>query len=131
MPTKLDYNALYLPFKKGPAPASHYPLISNVQATTQGLVTWITDIPSTSQVNYGLTPNLGNLTTHDGTLVTSRSVQLSGLSPSILYYFRVQSFYLDSVSISDLYTFTSLGAILQEDGTYILQEDGTKILLEP
>jgi hypothetical protein len=132
--TRRDYDALYLPFKKGPPTASHYPVISNVQITPQGLVTWLTDIPSTSQVHYGLTPNLGPYTPYDATLVTSHSVQLTGLTDGVLYYLRVQSFYLDSLSISDLYTFTlsssATNDILLEDGTYITLEDGTKIQLE-
>lgn len=123
---------LYWHFRpqKGLIKQSNYPVISNVQATNIGLITWTTNIASTSQVQYGSTPMLGPISSFDGTLVTSHSVQLTGLNPSTLYYFRVQSFYLDSLSISDLYTFQMVGALLAEDGTFILDENGNKILLE-
>lgn len=132
--TRFDYDKLYLPYKKGPQGNSHYPIITNVQITITGLVTWTTDIPATSQVNLGTSPMLGVLTPYDPTLVTSHSVQLTGLTNGVLYYLRVQSFYLDSLSISDLYTFqfssAATGDLLLEDGTYILLEDGTKIPVE-
>lgn len=132
MPTKSDYIHYHFVPKKGPLHVSNYPVITNVQATSTGLITWTTDIPSTSQVNFGTSPNLGVLSTFDGTLVTSHSVQLVGITSGILYYFKVQSFYLDSLSISDLYSFqANFASFLQaEDGTYILLEDGTKTQLE-
>jgi hypothetical protein len=132
--TRRDYDALYLPFKKGPCGTSNYPIISNVAISQLGVVTWTTDIASTSQVHYGTTPNLGPYSPYDATLVTSHSVTLSDLVAGTLYYIKVQSFYLDSLSISDLYTFIYnpvTGDILLEDGTYILLEDGTKIAVEP
>ncbi len=126
--TKKDYIYWHFrPVKELPH-GSNYPIISNVQATNGGLVTWTTNIPSTSQVLYGTTPLLGPISPFDGTLVTSHSVQLDNL-PSGLIYFRVQSFYLDSLSISDLYNF-SINFLQAEDGSYILNEDGSKIILE-
>ena len=115
--------------------ASYYPVISNVAISAAGLVTWSTDIASTSQVSYGGTVYLGAQTTQDPTLVTSHSVQLTGLVSGRLYYLKVASFYIDSTTVSDLYAFTynpTAGSfITMEDGTtYILLEDGTKILLE-
>lgn len=133
MPNRADYIHDHFVPKKGYSHLSNYPIITNVVISASGLVTWTTDIPSTSQVHYGTTPNLGPLTPFDGTFITSHSVQLSGLSDAILYYIRVQSFYLDALSVSDLYTFIFLvatGDILMEDGTFILMEDGTKIHVE-
>lgn len=133
MPDKASYVYWHFSTKKHRTHKSYYPVISNVQSTPTGLITWTTDIPSTSQVHFGTTPLLAVFSPFDGTLVTSHSVQLSGLTANILYYFRVQSFYLDSISISDLYTFLYnpiTGDILEEDGSYILLEDGTKIPLE-
>ena len=133
MPTKLDYIHYHFVPKKTLNHASNYPIISGVSATASGLVTWTTNIPATSQVHFGTTPNLGPMTLCDSTLVTNHSVQLTGLTNGVLYYLRVQSFYWDSLSISDLYTFVFTGGsfLTMEDGTnYILLEDGTKILLE-
>jgi hypothetical protein len=130
---KLDYVWAHQLPKKGIAHRSNYPVISNVSVSGTGLVTWTTDIPSTSQVNYGSSPNLGIMSSFDGTLVTSHSMQLPNLSNGSRYYLRVQSFYLDSLSVSDLYSFIFSGGsfLTMEDGTnYILLEDGTKIVLE-
>jgi hypothetical protein len=132
MPLKVDLYD-YLRFKKSIPHSSNYPVISNVQATASGLITWNTDIASTSQVQYASMPILGPFTPFDSSLVTIHSVQLSGLTDLVTYYFRVQSFYLDALSISDLYSFVFESAatrLLMEDGTYILMEDGTKILEE-
>ena len=57
---------------------------------TGATVIWSTDQPGTSVVEYGLTPALGSQVS-DGALVTSHSVNLTGLTPNKLYYFRVLS----------------------------------------
>jgi hypothetical protein len=122
----------FVPKKSLPTGISNYPIISGVSATPLGLISWQTDRISTSQVGFGSSPLLGPLSPFDGTLVIGHSVQLSGLTNGVLYYFRVQSFSIDSLSVSDLYTFVFLGGsfLQMEDGTYILDENGNKILLE-
>lgn len=133
MPNKESYVHYHFGTRKNRTHASYYPIISNVQVTVLGLVTWTTDIPSTSQVNYGLNPLIGALSPFDATLVTSHSVQLSGLTNNLLYYFRVQSFFSDALSISDLYAFQFIAQalfILLEGGTFMVLEDGTKIRME-
>lgn len=135
MPTKLDYLATYYPFRKSPPHVSYYPLITNVAAATlTATITWTTDLPSTSQVLYGVVPYLGFISTLDATYVTSHSITLSGLVVGKLYYFKVQSFNQDALSLSDLYTFVYtpvVGDLLLENGSgFILLEDGTKILVE-
>jgi len=71
------------------------PNISNVTAsmiTTSGAnVGWTTDVPATSQVEYGTTTAYGTMTTLNASLVTSHSVSLTGLSTSTLYHYRVHS----------------------------------------
>src|SRR5262249_38891275 len=47
--------------------------------------------PATSQVQYGLTPNLGSSTVLSPTLVTNHAALLTGLTPGTLYYYQVQS----------------------------------------
>lgn len=91
------------------ASPSTKPVISNVRATniTQTSVTilWDTNIPATSRVIYDTTsrpdisgqtaPNFGYSfstdTFNSDTKVTSHSVNITGLSPSTRYYFRVIS----------------------------------------
>ena len=70
------------------------PVISSVQAVSIdddiATITWTTDEPATSVVNYGTSPALG-LTVSQFSLVTSHSVQLSGLEPGTMHYYEVQS----------------------------------------
>lgn len=69
------------------------PVISSVAASTTATtatITWVTDEPATSMVNYGTTTALGSTVT-DTTLTTTHSVTLTGLSPETAYYFEVQS----------------------------------------
>lgn len=105
MPIKLDN--LYRHFYKSIPHPSNYPRITNVSATSDGLITWTTDVASTSQVFYGTIPYLGIETDRDSTYVTSHSVQLEDLVDDTTYFFRVLSFNIDALSISDLYTFNT------------------------
>ncbi len=72
------------------------PVISNVKAVAgadgTATVTWTTDEPSDSRVEYGLKPEALTSSKSDSAQVTSHSVQLSGLNPEVTYHFRVQSF---------------------------------------
>jgi PKD repeat protein len=54
-------------------------------------ITWTTDIPADSQVQYGLTPAYGSATALDRTLVTAHSVTITGLSRRANYFFQVLS----------------------------------------
>ncbi len=71
------------------------PLISNVQVSAESdgtaTVTWTTDTPSDSKVDYGTNSASLGSSKSNATLVTSHSVQLSGLGPNATYYFRVTS----------------------------------------
>ncbi|MFZ5875666.1 MAG: fibronectin type III domain-containing protein, partial [Nitrospirota bacterium] len=71
------------------------PVISAVAASdvtsTGATVTWTTNEPSESQVEYGTTTAHGSTTPLNITLVTNHSMTLSGLSPSTTYHFRVTS----------------------------------------
>lgn len=70
------------------------PVISNVQATaitaSGATITWTTDEPSESVVEYGLTTNYGS-STSNATDVTSHSIPLTGLTQNTLYHYRVKS----------------------------------------
>jgi hypothetical protein len=88
------------------------PLISSVAASnvssSGGTITWTTNEPSTSQVDYGLTTAYGTSTALTTTLVTSHSQPLRALAPSTLYHYRVKS--KDSagrVAVSGDFTFTT------------------------
>ena len=71
------------------------PTIAEVGAsgiTTSGAtITWTTDEPATSQVEYGLTAAYGYATSLDKNRITSHSVTLSELEAGTTYYYGVVS----------------------------------------
>ena len=70
------------------------PVITQV-ATRPGpgrvTITWTTDVPADSQVQYGATTAYGGTTALDRTLVTSHSVTINGLARKAQYFFQVLS----------------------------------------
>ena len=70
------------------------PAISSVNAVADAdghaTVTWETDEPSSSRVDYGRTTALGSQVS-DSARVTDHSIELTGLSPNTTYRFRVTS----------------------------------------
>jgi hypothetical protein len=75
-----------------PPPA---PVISGLSAgtitTTSATITWVTDVPADSQVEYGTTTAYGASTSLDSTVVTSHSQVLTGLATNTTYHYRVKS----------------------------------------
>ncbi|MFQ5500092.1 MAG: fibronectin type III domain-containing protein, partial [Candidatus Zixiibacteriota bacterium] len=74
-------------------------------------VTWSTDEPATSQVEYGITASYVSSTPLDVNLTMSHGVELTGLQASTLYHYRVRS--IDSVgneAIGTDHTFTTPAA---------------------
>ena len=70
------------------------PVISNVHTTpnpTTATVTWTTDVPADSQVQYGTTTTYSSTSALNSTLVTSHSVKLGGLTRLTTYHYRVLS----------------------------------------
>lgn len=65
-------------------------LISNITKDSATIL-WTSDESATSQVQYGLTDSYGQSTTKDANLSISHSVNLSGLSSSTTYHFKVIS----------------------------------------
>jgi uncharacterized lipoprotein YddW (UPF0748 family)/chitodextrinase len=63
---------------------------ANVQATNAQIL-WDTNEAATSQVEYGLTTSYGSQTTEDVARVTAHTVQLTSLTASTLYHYRVKS----------------------------------------
>ncbi|MDM7924956.1 MAG: fibronectin type III domain-containing protein [bacterium] len=72
-----------------------YPLISNLRVeaigTDSAVVAWDTDVPATSQVEYGPTASYGSMTAEDLPLTTDHRVIVEGLDPYAEYHFRVFS----------------------------------------
>jgi hypothetical protein len=89
---------------KGPAwttdtpfdgPDTTPPTISAVAAdnpaTTEARITWTTDEPATSQIEYGTTTAYGSSTANDAALVTTHSQKVTGLTATSSYNFHVIS----------------------------------------
>jgi peroxiredoxin len=64
-----------------------------ISSTTEtgATITWKTDKPATSQVQYGKTEQYGSTTTENTNLSTSHTVKLTGLDPNTTYNFKVIS----------------------------------------
>ncbi|MDQ4024320.1 MAG: DUF4082 domain-containing protein, partial [Actinomycetota bacterium] len=78
-----------------PAPDTVAPVISAVSATAsesgEATVSWTTDEPSDSRVDYGTDPGTLDRNAGDATPVTAHSVRLGGLTPGARYHYRVTS----------------------------------------
>jgi len=97
--------------QNGP-PDTTPPVITNVQAngvsTTTAIITWDTDEPADTQVEYGTSPAYGQTSTLQPSLVTQHSVALSGLAPGTTYHFRVRSRdAAGNLAVSEDHTFTT------------------------
>jgi hypothetical protein len=91
------------------------PFISQVAAvklmTTGATITWTTDEPADTQVDFGTDINYGTSTPLNSQLVTSHSAALTGLSINTTYHYRVNS--RDAaghLATSDDFTFTTLAS---------------------
>ena len=91
-----------------------FPVLSNVVATPgvqTAVVTWSSDEPATSQVEYGLTASYGSFSGLNSQLVTSHSSTLGGLAAQTTYHFRVHSHdQAGNESVSNDGTFTTVNA---------------------
>ena len=108
------------------------PAISAVSSGTPSssgtTITWTTSTASNSQVAYGLTTSYGTLSALGTALVTSHSVALSGLQPSTLYHYQVQS--TDSsgnLSTSGDFTFTTAAIPVGPQPIFLLHADATEV----
>jgi hypothetical protein len=64
---------------------------ANATGTSTATISWTTDVPSSSQVEYGTSATYSASSTLGTTPVTSHSVSLTDLSEATLYHFAVMS----------------------------------------
>lgn len=92
-------------FMTGGPPSISSPQATNITSTS-ATISWTTDVPANSTVNYGLTTAYGSQAT-DSSQVTSHSLSITGLTPSTLYHYQcVSTNAYGTVQSSDL-TFTT------------------------
>ena len=69
--------------------------ISGIQVSSitdlRATISWVTDNPATSQVEYGTTNAYGSTTPLDESLTASHNTTLTGLAPATTYHFKVKS----------------------------------------
>jgi hypothetical protein len=94
------------------------PVISHISVTgiieTSATITWITDKPSDSNVDYGMSTSYGITASNSvEELVTSHSIRLDGLNACTTYHYRVKSKDAsDNEATSGDDTFTTIGVDL-------------------
>lgn len=91
------------------------PVVGNVKAATvtatSATITWNTDQPSASQVEYGTTPAYGFLSVFSAAQVTAHTLILTGLTPATTYnYAALSTNSAGQVGKSEGTTFTTPGA---------------------
>ncbi|MCC6485325.1 MAG: carboxypeptidase regulatory-like domain-containing protein [Armatimonadetes bacterium] len=107
-------------FQTAAGPVVHItsgPTVASI-TTNSATVNWTTDVPSTSQVNYGLTASYGQSRTVGG-LVTSHSVPVTGLQSGLTYHFQVvsgASGYTDATSSDTTFTTDLPVGVVQNPG---------------
>ncbi len=88
-------------------------MITNVASSgvtdTAATITWNTNPPADSQVEYGPTTSYGSLSPLNSSQATAHSVALTGLAPKTTYHYRVHSTNGDGSSVSGDYTFATGG----------------------
>ena len=99
-------------FTTSSLPDTTTPVISSVNSssiTVSGAtITWSTNEPATSQVEYGLTEEYGSTTTLDATKGNSHSVEMTDLKAGKTYHYRVMSKdAANNEKVSDDFTFTT------------------------
>ncbi|MDH4028308.1 MAG: fibronectin type III domain-containing protein [Nitrospirota bacterium] len=76
-------------------PDTTAPVISGVQAsgisTSAATIAWTTNEASNTQIEYGTSTSYGSATALNSTLSTAHSQNITGLSSSTLYHYRVRS----------------------------------------
>jgi hypothetical protein len=87
-------------------PANITLISSSGVSSSEATVSWETDKPASTQVEYGLSTEYGQASVLDSALASSHSVSLSNLEPETLYHFRARSEDADgNVTFSEDYTF--------------------------
>jgi YVTN family beta-propeller protein len=99
-------------FTTSPVPVISY--VSYWGITTSGItISWATNVPSNTVVNYGTSSALGLSSPLQTALSDNHGVVLTGLQPSTVYYFQAQSTDANGNTgySSSIYTFTTMASL--------------------
>jgi chitodextrinase len=105
------------------------PVISDVATSLVGengvAITWATDKPALSQVEWGITEELGTLTAQTNTYTFGHSVVLNNLSSTTEYFYKVISEDKnDNVASSSINSFTTLAPTIVTNTVTITESGG-------
>ncbi len=93
------------------------PIISNVQVSPQdtfAIITWDTDKPSDSYIEFGTTNTYGSKSFHDYSSVLTHSVKIENLTPETEYHYIIKITGLNGLpTVSTDKTFTTTKKITQ------------------
>jgi len=79
-----------------------------VEPFSSVIVGWETDVPATSQIEYGKTPDYSFNTTIDKRLTIQHQVELNNLEPDTIYFLRMKSSTAaEEKTVSECYTFAT------------------------
>ncbi|WP_158233231.1 fibronectin type III domain-containing protein [Reichenbachiella sp. 5M10] len=93
--------------------------ISNVEVSPTNVsatVTWTSNTPADSRVDFGLTSSYGSSETNTP-MITNHAVTITGLTPGTVYHYQVTSSDGQTVSSSDLTFTTSTFSSITVDGS--------------
>ncbi len=119
----------YLPTFGTVIPPEISDLNATLSSTTSATVSWTTNIPATSKVDYGLTTAYGSSVTSSD-FTDTHSVTIANVTPNSLYHYRVSSTSEsggETVSSDGLFTTTVTGSDLGLHATSIEWLDTTHI----
>lgn len=141
-----DYSATY---SVDSTPPSISGATAIVTGGTTAEVSWTTNEPATSRVEFGTSPSAMTSSFQTGTLTTSHSLQITGLSPNTTYYYSivatdafgnaahwpttrssVVSFTTPTAAATDT-SASHFGAGTPGVGTYVANSAGGEVILAP
>ncbi len=89
------------------------------------IVRWRTDVPATSRVSYGDSPNRLSFTTTDDTRTTEHVLKLSNLSPNTKYYYAVGTSLQTLAGGDESYAFVTTPMAAKPTRIWVLGDAGT------
>ncbi|KND48701.1 MAG: penicillin-resistant dd-carboxypeptidase-like protein [Parcubacteria bacterium C7867-003] len=106
-----------------PTPTGTGPKISSIYtleiSSNSAIVTWKTDRPTNSKLEYGKTDNYESNAQVNNSLATSHSVTLTNLSPETVYHYRIRSTdESGNLTLSNDKTFTTI-KVVDKDMNFI------------
>jgi hypothetical protein len=89
--------------------------ISAVTGARSAIISWTSVVPSSSRVEFGLTPVLNLATAEDTRLTTNHSILVTGLQPGTTYHYAVVSKTVTNMERAAGWTFATAGELVMDN----------------